>query len=71
MEQLADILGRKRSHWALNVLIRWLLFDVGLEFGGYSINDDNIDSIDSITSKRQLSSRFKIALIMFSAKFLL
>ena len=43
-----DILGRKRSHWAVNVIDTVApRLDVGLEFGAYSINDDNIDSIDS------------------------
>lgn len=42
-----DILGCKCLYWVVNVIDMVVLcFDVGLEFGVYFINDDNIDSID-------------------------
>ena len=43
-----DILGRKRAHWAINLIDTvGKHLDIGVELGNYAINDDAIDNIDS------------------------
>ena len=43
-----DILERDRAHWAVNLLTDIEKnFTVGVEFGNYSINDENAEDVDS------------------------
>lgn len=53
-----DVLARKRSHWAVNLInsVNSHL-DVGAEFGNYAIDDEGMESIDS--NYLQLSAKFK------------
>jgi len=53
-----DVLERKRSHWAVNLIDSVNNYlDVGAEFGNYAIDDKGLESIDS--NYLQFSAKFK------------